>query len=95
VGIGFCDWSIVRKSDLEAIGFAGLHYIDRYLVFRDQLRQNPVDRIRYERVKRTLAEREWEEMNTYADAKSEVVEEIIKKGFRALAPLKPNLTKGR
>lgn len=55
--------------------------IDRYMAFRNQLRTNSVDRIRYERAKRMLAEREWEDMNEYADAKSEVIEEIISKGL--------------
>jgi GrpB-like predicted nucleotidyltransferase (UPF0157 family) len=55
--------------------------IDRYMAFRDQLRTNSVDRIRYERAKRMLAEREWGDMNEYADAKSEVIEDIISKGL--------------
>ena len=57
--------------------------IERYLVFRNQLRSNPTDKIRYEQLKRMLSEREWEDTNDYADAKSEIVEAIIAKGFRA------------
>jgi GrpB-like predicted nucleotidyltransferase (UPF0157 family) len=51
--------------------------IERYLLFRDHLRASPEDRARYQRVKRELAERDWNYVQEYADAKSEVVEEII------------------
>jgi GrpB-like predicted nucleotidyltransferase (UPF0157 family) len=51
--------------------------IERYLLFRDRLRDHPEDRARYQRVKRELAERDWTYVQEYADAKSEVVEEII------------------
>jgi GrpB-like predicted nucleotidyltransferase (UPF0157 family) len=51
--------------------------IERYLVFRDRLRSDPVDRERYQRVKRELAQRDWRYGQQYADAKTEVVEEII------------------
>jgi GrpB-like predicted nucleotidyltransferase (UPF0157 family) len=45
--------------------------------FRDRLRANPADRDLYERAKRDLARRTWTYTQDYADAKSEVVEEII------------------
>jgi GrpB-like predicted nucleotidyltransferase (UPF0157 family) len=48
----------------------------RHLLFRDWLRCSAADRERYERVKRELAAREWEDMNAYADAKSAVIAEI-------------------
>ena len=51
--------------------------IERYLTFRDRLRGHPGDRARYQRVKRELAERDWTYVQEYADAKTEVVEEII------------------
>jgi GrpB-like predicted nucleotidyltransferase (UPF0157 family) len=57
--------------------------IDRYLVFRDQLRLNSTDRLWYEQTKRMLADMEWADTNDYAEAKSEVVEAIITKGFRS------------
>ncbi len=44
--------------------------------FRDWLRANPVDRLRYERAKRELAERDWVQVQDYADAKTEVVNDI-------------------
>jgi GrpB-like predicted nucleotidyltransferase (UPF0157 family) len=55
----------------------GVQEIERYLIFRDRLRASPEDRARYQRVKRELAERDWTYVQQYADAKSEVVEEII------------------
>ena len=51
--------------------------IQRYLTFRNRLRTNPVDRQLYEKTKRKLAKKEWSDMNAYAEAKSEVVEQII------------------
>ena len=56
--------------------------IARYLAFRDQLRSNEEDRSAYEQAKRTLASREWGDMNEYAEAKTEIVEAIIAKGLR-------------
>jgi GrpB-like predicted nucleotidyltransferase (UPF0157 family) len=51
--------------------------IERYLSFRDRLRRDPADRERYQRIKRELAQRDWRYVQQYADAKTEVVEEII------------------
>jgi len=55
--------------------------IDRYLVFRDRLRNSESDRQAYEKVKRKLAKGEWEDMNDYANAKTQIVERIIASGF--------------
>jgi GrpB-like predicted nucleotidyltransferase (UPF0157 family) len=55
----------------------GCPEIERYLRFRERLRTHPEDRARYQRVKRELAERDWTYVQEYADAKTEVVEEII------------------
>jgi len=49
---------------------------ERLVGFRDRLRQNAHDRERYERTKRELAARTWTYMQHYADAKSEIVDEI-------------------
>lgn len=57
--------------------------IDRYLAFRDHLRTNAEDRAIYERTKREFADQDWEEMNDYANAKSDIVESIIARGIRA------------
>ena len=49
------------------------------LVFRDWLRTNDADRELYERTKRELAAKEWKYVQNYADAKSEVVREILER----------------
>jgi GrpB-like predicted nucleotidyltransferase (UPF0157 family) len=51
--------------------------IERMLLFRDWLRRNEADRALYERAKRELAQKEWEYVQHYANAKSDVVEQII------------------
>lgn len=51
--------------------------IDRMLRFRDWLRSHPDHRDLYQETKLDLASREWEFLQDYADAKSEVVEWII------------------
>lgn len=51
--------------------------VERYLRFRDRLRGSVEDRRAYERLKRALAEREWGDMNDYADAKGELIEAIL------------------
>jgi GrpB-like predicted nucleotidyltransferase (UPF0157 family) len=56
---------------------AGSAEIDRMIGFRDWLRAHPEDRELYARTKRELAVRTWRHVQHYADAKSEVVEEII------------------
>ena len=57
----------------------GSKEIGRYLDFRDHLRANEGDRKRYEDLKRTLAKRDWENMDAYAVAKGELIEEMIAK----------------
>ena len=48
-----------------------------YLDLRDWLRESEPDRALYEATKRDLAQREWSDMNYYADAKSEVIRAIL------------------
>ena len=48
-----------------------------YLDLRDRLRESAADRDLYAATKRALARREWADMNDYADAKSDVVAEIL------------------
>ena len=55
----------------------GASEISRMLTFRDRLRSHPEDRELYAAVKRELAARPWRFVQDYADAKSEVVEEIL------------------
>ena len=50
---------------------------ERMLLFRDRLRADEDDRALYLDTKRRLAARSWARVQDYADAKSEVVEEII------------------
>jgi GrpB-like predicted nucleotidyltransferase (UPF0157 family) len=45
----------------------------------------PEDRARYQRVKRELAQRDWTYVQQYADAKTEVIEEIIARARGAAA----------
>ena len=56
---------------------SGCPEINRILNFRDWLRSNATDRDLYERTKRDLAEREWADVQDYADAKTAVIEEIL------------------
>ena len=53
------------------------HAIGDYLRFRDWLRSHPEDRDLYEAKKRELAGRQWDDMNYYAEAKSEVITQIL------------------
>ncbi|MGK8525307.1 GrpB family protein [Nocardia asteroides] len=56
---------------------SGAPEIERILAFRDRLRTDAADREYYERTKRALARREWKFVQHYANAKSEVIEEIL------------------
>lgn len=56
---------------------SGSAEIDRMLAFRHHLREDSDDRARYEAVKRQLAARRWRYVQQYADAKSEIVAEIL------------------
>jgi GrpB-like predicted nucleotidyltransferase (UPF0157 family) len=47
-----------------------------YLLFRDRLRVDLADRQLYEATKRELMTRDWPDVNAYADAKTEVIEQI-------------------
>ncbi len=61
---------VFRAGDSEA---------KRMLTFRDWLRKNPEDRDLYLRTKRELARRNWKYTQNYADAKSKVVESILRR----------------
>jgi GrpB-like predicted nucleotidyltransferase (UPF0157 family) len=63
------------SADCEEIG--------RMLAFRDWMRTHPEDRELYEREKRRLAEQSWNTVQDYADAKTEVVREIVGRAFAA------------
>lgn len=51
--------------------------VERYLRFRDRLRASSEDRAVYEQLKRELAQRDWPDMNHYADAKGGLIREIL------------------
>lgn len=55
----------------------GCPEVARHLAFRDRLRADDADRDLYARTKRELAGREWTYIQEYADAKSEVVTQIL------------------
>ena len=50
---------------------------NRHLAFRDRLRASAEDRMAYERLKRELAGRDWQEIGHYADAKGPLIETIL------------------
>ncbi|MBK9738275.1 MAG: GrpB family protein [Actinobacteria bacterium] len=58
--------------------------IERMLLFRDRLRGHPAERRLYEDTKRRLSMQEWESVQDYADAKTEVVEAIIRRAREGL-----------
>ena len=61
--------------------------IARMLAFRDWLRTNEDDRSLYERKKRELAAHTWKYTQNYADAKSDVVRDILDRALGAGALL--------
>jgi GrpB-like predicted nucleotidyltransferase (UPF0157 family) len=54
----------------------------RHIAFRNHLRRCTEDRLLYESVKRKLAGQDWSDMNAYAAAKTEVVEQILARAMR-------------
>jgi GrpB-like predicted nucleotidyltransferase (UPF0157 family) len=57
--------------------------VARHIAFRNRLRACEEDRLLYESVKRKLAREDWPDMNAYARAKSDVVEQIIARALQA------------
>lgn len=66
----------------------GTEFWDRLILFRDYLRQKADVAARYAALKRELAEREWNDVNEYADAKTEFVREIENEARRRRAEVK-------
>ncbi|MET8001740.1 GrpB family protein [Nonomuraea glycinis] len=57
--------------------------VRRYLAFRDRLRASESDRDLYAVTKREVAQREWRDINYYAEAKGPVIGEILSRaGWR-------------
>jgi GrpB-like predicted nucleotidyltransferase (UPF0157 family) len=50
--------------------------VDDYLLFRDRLRSDGDDRALYESTKRALLSKRWDDMNDYAEAKTDVIDAI-------------------
>lgn len=77
------DWHehrLLRSTDSEVnlhVFTVGCLEIERMIKFRDHVRADDADRVLYERSKQDLAKRQWKYVQHYADAKSEVVEEIL------------------
>ena len=59
------------------VSSSGSTEIERYIVFRNRLRKNEFERDNYEKLKLKLAKNQWENMNEYAEAKTEIIERII------------------
>jgi GrpB-like predicted nucleotidyltransferase (UPF0157 family) len=59
----------------------GCEEVDRMLAFRDWLRRHEADRRRYEETKKQLASQVWRHVQDYADAKSEVVQDILSRAM--------------
>jgi GrpB-like predicted nucleotidyltransferase (UPF0157 family) len=55
--------------------------IERYIRFRDHLRANDADRQLYEDTKRKLAGQRWAYVQQCADAKTDVIEEIMQRAL--------------
>lgn len=79
------DWFEHRLLDSPTIE-ANLHVfssgcaeVDRMIAFRDWLRGHPKDRNLYEETKRRLAAQTWKYTQHYADAKSGVIQEILRR----------------
>ena len=64
---------------------AGSPEFARVRVFRDWLRAHDDDRELYASTKRALAQRDWPTMQHYADAKGQVVEEIMSRALASTA----------
>lgn len=70
---------LVRTPERDAhvhIYESGAAAVDEYLLLRDRLRDDPDDRALYERTKRDLLSRPWDDMNAYANAKTDVIHAI-------------------
>jgi GrpB-like predicted nucleotidyltransferase (UPF0157 family) len=60
---------------------SGCEEVDRMLAFRNWLREHDAERQLYEDTKRRLASKTWKHVQNYADAKSDVVREILSRAM--------------
>ena len=81
------DWfehRLLKGTDIAAnlhVFSEGCEEIERVLAFRDRLRTCEEDRRKYEDVKVALAARTWADIQNYADAKSDIVREILSRAI--------------
>jgi GrpB-like predicted nucleotidyltransferase (UPF0157 family) len=68
----------LRTHQIHMVG-AGSEFWERHILFRDYLRQNPCIAEQYASLKKELAGREWEDVNEYADAKTEFIRGVENK----------------
>lgn len=75
---------------------AGDPAITDYLDLRDWLRVDESDRALYADLKRDLAQRPWSDMNHYADAKTEVIQQVLgrARAWRAASVSPPDRSRG-
>lgn len=76
----WCEHRMFKGPDTEInlhVFSSGCPEIDRMLMLRDWLRNHAADRDLYARTKLALAQKEWNYVQNYADAKTVVIEEII------------------
>jgi GrpB-like predicted nucleotidyltransferase (UPF0157 family) len=64
----------------------GCEEVHRMLLFRDWLSDDEPDRTLYAETKRRLVASSWERVQDYADAKTEVVTQIMGRALRAVQP---------
>jgi len=55
----------------------GTPEIEKLLIFRDWLRSNDIDRDKYANYKRKLAKQVWRHVQHYADAKTQIIQDIM------------------
>jgi GrpB-like predicted nucleotidyltransferase (UPF0157 family) len=76
----WCEHRMFRDSEPNVnlhVFSADCDEVERMIRFRDHLRADEADRRLYEQTKRELAQRKWQYVQSYADAKSAVVSEIL------------------
>jgi DNA-binding LacI/PurR family transcriptional regulator/GrpB-like predicted nucleotidyltransferase (UPF0157 family) len=79
---------LVRTPDRDVhvhVYERGAPAVDDYLLLRDRLRSDADDRALYERTKRALLSEQWDDMNDYADAKTDVIREVMARARAARA----------
>lgn len=80
---------VFKGSDIDLnlhVWSRGSGEIERNLIFRNWLRVHEDDRDLYQRVKLELANQRWDNVQEYADAKTEVIEAIRARAVAAREP---------